>query len=94
MSRWNLRVASTAVFLTGMRAPTARRNPVLTLDGVFVTFVGTSLASKASELSRTVSAFGPETWVLLGAALVCLVLSCSAVSFAWSPVTVAMKSSP
>jgi len=48
---------------------------VLTLDGVFVTFASTSLASKASELSRTVSTFGPETWVLLGAALVSLVLS-------------------
>ena len=48
---------------------------VLTLDGVFVTFVSTSLAAKATELSQTVSTFGPETWVLLGAALASLVLS-------------------
>jgi hypothetical protein len=48
---------------------------VPTLDGVFVTFVSTSLAAKATELSQAISTFGPETWVLLGVALASLVLS-------------------
>lgn len=39
---------------------------ILTLDGVFLSFLSASVFEKSADLRAVTSQFGPETWVLLG----------------------------
>jgi hypothetical protein len=48
---------------------------ILTLDGVFVSFLSASAFKKSADLRATTSHFGPETWVLLGLMAASLVVS-------------------
>ena len=58
---------------------------VLTLDGVFLSFVTGSLLSKPDELQPILAEFGPETWVLAGGTLTALLASIAcAVGCLWS----------
>jgi hypothetical protein len=52
-----------------------RAQLILTLNGVFVSFLVGSTLSKSAELSAVTNNFGPETWVCLAAMTVTLVLS-------------------
>lgn len=51
---------------------------ILTLNGVFLSFLAASTFTKASDLHATTSRFGAETWTLL--ALMAVSLACSVVS--------------
>jgi hypothetical protein len=48
---------------------------ILTLDGVFLSFVSAAAFRRSADLRATTSQFGPDTWVLLGLMAVCLLLS-------------------
>jgi hypothetical protein len=48
---------------------------ILTLDGVFVSFLSTSIFTSSKDLADTTSAFGAETWALLGLMAVSLAVS-------------------
>jgi Family of unknown function (DUF5706) len=48
---------------------------ILTLDGVFLSFLSASAFQASADLRATTARFGPETWVLLGLMAACLTLS-------------------
>jgi hypothetical protein len=48
---------------------------ILTLDGVFLSFVSAAAFRKPADLRATTSQFGPLTWLLLGLMAACLLLS-------------------
>jgi hypothetical protein len=48
---------------------------ILTLDGVFLSFVSTAAFTKSADLRATTSDFGVETWAFLVAMATCLLLS-------------------
>ena len=50
---------------------------ILTLNGVFVSFIVGSTLSKPEELRAVTTRFGPETWLLLGLMTLALVASIS-----------------
>jgi hypothetical protein len=54
-----------------------RAQLILTLDGVFVSFLVGSILSKPAELRAVTTKFGAETWVFLGAMTLALILSIS-----------------
>jgi hypothetical protein len=48
---------------------------ILTLDGVFVSFLSASVFKTSKDLRATTSSFGAETWALLGLMVVSLTVS-------------------
>lgn len=48
---------------------------VLTVDGLFLTFLTTSVITKRDDVVRTTATFGPETWLFLAGMALALALS-------------------
>jgi hypothetical protein len=57
------------------RAAETKAQLILTVDGVFLTFLTTSVLTKRDDVARTTAAFGIETWAFLAGMSSCLTLS-------------------
>jgi hypothetical protein len=58
---------------------------LLTINGLFITVLFSSVLGKADDARKTIAVFGSETWVFLGLALAAIIAAvCSATLTMWS----------
>jgi|GEM_PF-1652643 len=57
------------------RSAEGKAQLVLTVNGLFLTFLTTSVLASRSEITQTTAVFGAETWVFLAGMSLCLALS-------------------